>query len=100
MCFEDKLKVTVAIAFLVFLIQAVPAEAQQKQIRMPVSYMGSGSDSDRETAKGQARDNAEANLFCAGRLENVRSSAQCTKVGGGESAQWMCIAVVTGTCAI
>jgi len=71
----------------------VPAEA--KSMRMPVSSMGSGSDSDKSSAREAARQSAEAQLVCVGRLEDIRTnSTGCSQIG----EEFLCMAVSTATC--
>jgi hypothetical protein len=69
--------------------------------RIPVTSLGSGSDSDRSTASTAAKENAESTLVCAGRLENVHSSVSgCVQTGDGENATYVCTAVARATCVI
>jgi hypothetical protein len=82
----------------VALLEPGNAHAQRRQARMAVYHLGTGTDSDRETAKTQATDDAEAGLICLGRLDDVRTTVSCAKMGSDENPQWLCTANSTGVC--
>lgn len=73
------------------------ATAFAKEIRVHVTAMGQGTDSDRGSASTAAKDNAEGGLVCVGHLEDVRTNVTgCSKIGDN----YMCMAVANGTCVI
>ncbi len=75
--------------------------ADAKPVRVGVTAMGTGTDSDKGSAQSAAKDSAKASLVCAGRLEEVDANVSgCVQTGSGENKSFICTAVARGTCVI
>lgn len=95
------MKKLAAAAVILGSILFVAGVAQARQpVKLGAFGMGTGTDEDRETARSLAKDDAESKIICTGRLENLRVTVNCSKLGDGESATWMCMANATATCII
>jgi hypothetical protein len=77
----------------------IPAAAVAKPLRVGVTAIGTGHDSDKAAAINAAKENARGSLVCAGSLESVdANSTGCLKTGGDDSPTFICTAVARGTC--
>jgi hypothetical protein len=83
-----------------FILGSGEALAQRRHVRAAVYNLGTANDSDRESAKAQAKDNAENGIVCIGQLDDLRTTVSCVKMGDGENEQWLCTANSTGICIV
>ena len=90
-----KMAPTVLVVF--GLTGSLALSAEAKPLRVPVTNIASGTNTDQNIASESAKGSAEAGLICAGTLEGVRTNLTgCIQAGDS----YVCTAVSAATCVI